>query len=392
MAGGSFRRGASHLFFYGAAAVALVAAMSPASADKSVHLPGASIEPLTFAALEGWRDDDQAAAFGSFLKSCKAILGGSKATREARPVFGGLYNACVKAQAAGHLNAEQARAFFESHFHPVRIAPSGDKDGFFTGYYETVIEGARKPNAEYNVPVYRLPANPALASADRIAIEDGLLAGKGLEICWLKNPVDAFFAQIQGSARVKLAGGETMRIGYAGRNGLPYTAVGKFLIDRGIYTKEEMSMDKIRAFMEANPDEGRELRRKNHSYVFFREVSLGKDEHSGGGQGVELTPLRSLAVDRSIHAYGTPIWIDAKLPIASEKPETPFRHLAIAQDTGTAIIGAARADIFFGSGEDIGTIAGRIKQPGRFVMLVPNGVELTAGPAPAPVPKPRPTP
>jgi len=367
----------------------------PANAEKSIHLPGASIEPLTFAALEGWRDDDQAAAFGSFLKSCKAILGGTKAMREARPVFGGLYNACMKAQAAGHLNAAQARTFFESHFHPVRVAPGGENDGFFTGYYETIVEGARRPSAEFNVPVYKLPSDAALARADRIAIEDGALAGKGLEICWLKNPVDVFFAQIQGSARVKLAGGEVMRIGYAGRNGLPYTAVGEFLIDRGIYSKDEMSMDKIRAFMESNPDEGRELRRKNRSYVFFREVSLGKDEHSGGGQGVELTPLRSLAVDRSIHAYGTPIWIDAKLPIASEKPETPFRHLAIAQDTGTAIIGPARADIFFGSGEEIGRVAGRVKQPGKFVMLVPNGVELSADPAlrkTAPLPKPRPTP
>jgi membrane-bound lytic murein transglycosylase A len=235
-----------------------------------------------------------------------------------------------------------------------------------------------------------MPKSAALATADRLHIEDGLLAGKGLEIVWLKNPVDAFFAQIQGSARIKLAGGEMMRIGYAGRNGLPYTAVGKFLIDRGIYTREEMSMDKIRTWMETNPEEGRELRRKNLSYVFFREVPMGKDEHSTGGQGVELTPLHSIAIDKSIHVYGTPVWIEAQLPIASEKPETPFRHLAIAQDTGTAIIGPARADIFFGSGEDIGLIAGRIKQPGRFIMLVPNGVSVANVSAVAPVPKSRP--
>jgi membrane-bound lytic murein transglycosylase A len=235
-----------------------------------------------------------------------------------------------------------------------------------------------------------MPKSAALATADRLRIEDGLLAGKGLEICWLKNPVDAFFAQIQGSARVKLVGGDMMRIGYAGRNGLPYTAVGKFLIDRGIYTREEMSMDKIRSWMEANPTEGRELRRKNLSYVFFREVPTAKDEHSTGGQGVELTPLHSIAIDKSIHVYGTPVWIEAQLPNGSERPETPFRHLAIAQDTGTAIIGPARADIFFGSGEDIGLIAGRIKQPGRFIMLVPNGVTVANAPPAAPVPKPRP--
>jgi membrane-bound lytic murein transglycosylase A len=270
----------------------------------------------------------------------------------------------------------------------MRIAPAGEPNGFFTGYYETVIEGARKRTDEYKVPVYRMPANAALASADRTRIEEGALAGQGLEICWLKNPVDAFFAQIQGSARVKLAGGDTMRIGYGGRNGLPYTAVGKFLIERGLYTREEMTMEKIREFMEANPDEGRELRRKNRSFVFFRELPLAKDDHSIGGQGVQLTPMHSIAVDKSIHVYGTPVWIEAELPIASEKPVTPFRHLAIAQDTGTAIIGPARADIYFGSGEDIGRVAGRIKQFGKFVMLVPNGVDIESAEVPTPKPKP----
>jgi membrane-bound lytic murein transglycosylase A len=371
-------------------ALSLTAGAMPAAADGIIRIPGATAEPLTFAALNDWPADDHAAAFGAFLKSCKAILAASPAQRAARPMSGGLYQTCQHATAAGRLGRDAARAFFEANFKPMRIVPNGEQDGFFTGYYETVIEGSRRRTSEYNVPIYKMPGSAALATADRLRIEDGLLAGKGLEICWLKNPVDAFFAQIQGSARVKLAGGDTMRIGYAGRNGLPYTAVGKFLIDRGIYTREEMSMDKIRTWMAANPAEGRDLRRKNLSYVFFREVPMAKDEHSTGGQGVELTPLHSIAIDKSIHVYGTPVWIEAQVPIASEKPETPFRHLAIAQDTGTAIVGPARADIFFGVGEEIGLIAGRIKQPGRFVMLVPNGVTVANSPPPAPVPKPRP--
>jgi membrane-bound lytic murein transglycosylase A len=372
--------------------LALIAgAMSAGASDRTVRIPGAQIEPLQFSALSGWNDDDQLAAFHSFLKSCKSIYRGGKAAREGRPVTAGLYGICERAlaiQAKGALDLAQARAFFEKNFQPVRIIPNGETNGFFTGYYETVIEGARKKSAEFNVPVYRAPSQ--VSAYDRTQIEEGALAGKGLEIVWLKNPVDAFFAQIQGSARIKLAGGETMRIGYAARNGLPYTPVGKFLIERGIVTKEEMSMDKIRAFMEANPDEGRELRRKNRSFVFFREMPLGESEHSTGGQGVELTPMRSLAVDRSIHAYGTPIWIEAELPIQSEKPVTPFRHLAIAQDTGTAIVGPARADIFFGSGEELGKIAGRVKQFGRFVMLVPSGVSVSASSAPTPLPAPKP--
>jgi membrane-bound lytic murein transglycosylase A len=370
-----------------AAAALLAAAMSPGFGQK-LQLPSAQVEPLNFAALDGWAQDDQSAAFGAFLKSCKSILNGTPAMRASRPIYGALHAACRRAGAAGHLDSEQARIFFEKNFRPVRIVPAGEPNGFFTGYYETVIEGARKRTDEYKVPVYRMPSNAALARADRTRIEEGALVGQGLEICWLKNPVDAFFAQIQGSARVKLAGGETMRIGYGGRNGLPYTAVGKFLIERGIYTREEMTMEKIREFMEANPDEGRDLRRKNRSFVFFRELPLAKDDHSIGGQGVELTPMHSIAVDKSIHVYGTPVWIEAELPIESEKPVTPFRHLAIAQDTGTAIIGPARADIYFGSGEDIGRIAGRVKQFGKFVMLVPNGVEIESAEVPTPKPKP----
>jgi len=222
---------------------------------------------------------------------------------------------------------------------------------------------------------------------DRAAIEDGALAGQGLEICWLKNPVDAFFGQIQGSMRVKLTNGKMLRLNYAARNGYPYTPVGRWLIEQGIISREDITMDRIRAWMEAHPREAQALRRTNRSYVFFRDTELAAHAPIAGGQGVHLTPLRSLAVDRSIHVYGTPIWIDAELPIKTEKPDTPFRRLLIAQDTGSAIIGPARADIFFGSGEEIGHVAGRIKQRGQFVMLVPNSVKLV-GDSPA-LPAPR---
>jgi membrane-bound lytic murein transglycosylase A len=166
--------------------------------------------------------------------------------------------------------------------------------------------------------------------------------------------------------------------------------VGRELIDRGIISKEEMSMDKIRDWMEANPEEGNELRRKNRSFVFFTETPLRPHEECIGAQGVPLTPWRSLAVDKSIHVYGTPIWVDAELPIESEKPETKFQHLMIAQDTGSAIVGAARADIYFGHGDGISSIAGRIKQYGQFVMLVPRNVSVKGDGAPPPeIPLPR---
>ena len=244
-----------------------------------------------------------------------------------------------------------------------------------------------------------MPANLAgkkstvFSQYDRTEIEKGALAGKGLEICWIKNPVDAFFAQIQGSTRVKLDDGELLRLNYIASNGKPYTPVGRLLIDQGVYTPEEMSMDKIREYMEAHPDEGKALREKNRSFVFFSPTQLGPTDECLGAQGIPLTPWRSIAVDPSIHVYGTPIWIDAKFPLTGDVPEDTFQHLMVAQDTGSAIRGAARADIYFGHGEDIPHIAGRIKQFGKFVMLVPKDVSVS-GTAPekidVPLPRPRP--
>ena len=205
------------------------------------------------------------------------------------------------------------------------------------------------------------------------------------------NAIDAFFAQIQGSVRVRLEDGSMLRLNYDAQNGHPYTAVGRFLIERKIFTREEISMQKIREWMEANPEEGKALRRENKSFVFFRETPLGAEDEPPGAQGIALTPGRSIAVDRNLHTYGMPFFIDAVLPIQSEKPDTKFRRLMIAQDTGGAIIGPARADIYLGAGDEAARAAGRFKQFGRFVMLVPN--ELDPGAARArdvPLPLPRP--
>lgn len=376
----------------------LTAAAEPAAAT---HLRNARIEPLTFAALDGWKNDDLAAAFDTFLKSCGAILNGTKAMRAARPFYGTLFKVCERAVSAGKLDREQARAFFEGNFKPVRVTPAGQTEGFFTGYYETEVDGSRFPSDEYTVPIYAAPADTVkrhqgkvFGDLDRTRIEDGALAGKHLEICYVKDPVDAFFAQIQGSTRVKLDSGKLLRLNYIASNGMPYTPVGKFLIDRGIVSREEMSMDKIRDFMEANPEEGKELRRKDRSFVFFQETPLNEHDEVIGAQGVPLTPGRSLAVDRSMHVFGTPIWVEAEFPIESERPETRFRHLLFAQDTGSAIVGPARADIYFGHGEEISHIAGRIKQHGQFVMLVPQSVAVSgtavAAASDIPLPKPRP--
>lgn len=365
--------------------------------SSALKLQNAKVETLDFSAMAGWKDDDHAAAYGSFLKSCTAILRGTKQMRAARPIYGALFNVCERTKAAGALDRNASRAFFETNFKPVRLAQQGQTEGFYTGYYETEVEGSRVQTAEYNVPIYAAPASTVkkkqskvFAEFDRTRIEEGALNGKKLEICYVKSPIDLFFAQIQGSTRVKLDGGSMLRLNYVASNGHPYTPVGRFLIDRGIIAKEDMSMDRIRDWMVANPEEGKELRRKNRSFVFFRETDLRDHEECIGAQGIPLTPGRSLAVDKKIHVYGTPIWVDADLPIESEKPETKFQRLLVAQDTGSAIIGPARADIYFGTGDRLGSIAGRIKQFGQFVMLVPRSVELKGSGDDIPLPKPRP--
>ena len=399
---------------WGAALILLGAASAaPAETRKQLKISNAQIVPVVWQQIEGWAEDDHEAAFATFLISCKAILAGSKSSRPGRPMYAGLHDVCRKAVEFKARKPGDARAFFEQNFRPVRISPLGEPDGFITGYYEPIVEGVRAQADGYDHPLYRKP--PSLSSGrmvvasaaaqkrgkkkvrkrrsvpfyERAAIDDGALAGRNLEICWLKDPIDSFFAHIQGSVRVRLEDGETLRLNYTAANGHPYVAVGKFLIQRNIISKDEMSMDRIRDWMERNPEEGKDLRRKNKSYVFFRETNLASNEEPTGAQGISLTPGRSIAVDRNLHVYGTPFFISGMLPLDSEQQMTPFRRLMVAQDTGGAIIGPARADIYFGAGDEAGSVSGRLRHNGRFVMLVPNGL---MGGAPEEVPLPRPKP
>lgn len=360
-------------------------------------LAGARLEPVAFSDLDGWTTDDHAAAFATFRASCAALktppaeVGPASVPTLAR----GLRHACA---AAGRLGPDAptshlARLFFEVNFRAWRVIPDGGAGGYFTGYYEPEVEGALQPGGGFDVPVYGRPpdlvmtgpgATPNSGPAfrregdalvpyhDRAAIEDGALAGRGLEIVWLRDPIDLFFMQIQGSARVRLPDGRILRLGYDGFNGQPYLPVGRLLIQRGLVPREEMSMARIRAFMEADPVAGRALRRENPTFTFFKVLPLGIDTGAMGAQGVPLTAGRSMAVDRKLHTYGTPIFVEADLPLSADGTAEPFRRLMIAQDTGSAIVGPARADLFFGAGDAAGAVAGRIRHRGTFTMLVPR--------------------
>jgi membrane-bound lytic murein transglycosylase A len=378
-----------------------------------LRIPNSSFEALAWHEIKGWIEDDHAEAFSAFLASCKPILRSSAKMRGERgETFNALFEVCGRAVGAVPLDEASARNFFEQNFRPIRLTAQGETEGFFTGYYEPVVEGARWPSDVYTTPLYRRPPNlvtqrlrrsggkgkagkrtvkrATAAYYDRTQIEDGAIAGRDLEIVWLKDPIDAFFAEIQGSVRVRLEDGKVIRLNYADKNGHPYFAVGSVLIQRGVVTREEISMQKIRDFMEKNPEDGKELRRMNRSYVFFRETDLGEHDEAIGAQGISLTAARSIAVDRKIHTYGMPVFVNALLPIVSEKPDTWFRRLMVAQDTGGAIIGPARADIYLGAGDEAARAAGRFKHNGQFVMLIPNELDPEDEALGMPLPQPRP--
>jgi membrane-bound lytic murein transglycosylase A len=340
------------------------------------------------------------------------------ALANSRPVQSALEQVCARAVRAGRLDPKAARLFFEANFVPVRIRKLGDPSGFLTGYYEPIVDGSRFPTREFTVPLYRRPRDlvaPGVAPGapfpntgqafrqtptgdlvpyyDRGEIEDGALDGQHLEICWLRSAADALSVQIEGSARVRLEDGTLLRISYDAHNGYPFVPVSRLLIERRLVAREEMSIQRIREWMHNNPDEAKTVRRQNRQVVFFRMAGLNDDTEAIGAQGIPLTAGRSIAVDKALHAYGTPFFIEADLPLPGAPSQSPFRRLMIAQDTGSAIVGPARADLFFGAGEEAGKLAGRIQQSGRFAMLVPRelGSSVTSASVPLPPTKPVPS-
>lgn len=393
---------------------ALGAGPGPARADAAPLFPQAVLEPTRFAALPGWAGDDHAKALTTFRRSCGALVRKPDLVTPARPIFTALRPICARAARLPKKPGDAvARRFFETEFRPYVITAPDKPDGFLTGYYEPEVEGSRTRSDVFATPLHARPKDLIIETPpgggpptnksgafrevdgarvpyfDRAAIEDGALGDKAGVVAWIRDPADAFFAHIQGSVRVRLPDGEVLRLNYDGHNGQPYTPIGRLLIERGLVPREKMSMDAIRAYIAAHPAEGRELMRQNRSYVFFRIAhELSAEDGAVGAQGLPLTAGRSLAVDKAIHVYGTPFFIDAELPTGPDGANEPFERLMIAQDTGSAIIGPARGDIFFGAGLEAGTMAGRVQHPGRFVLLLPRALDPAR--LRVPLPKPRP--
>lgn len=336
------------------------------------------LTPATYSQLPGWQEDAHAEALQTLRISCEAFVKKPGAQLHGQGVLaapGELWkNLCASAQSPVLQDDKSARQFFESWFAPYQASNRGKREGLFTGYYEPTLRGSLTRTELYRFPVYSLP--PDLNSEPyytRAQIDAGALANKGLEIAWVEDPVALFFLQIQGSGRIELDNGELVRIGYAGKNNQPYVAIGKVLVERGELTKESASLFTIRQWLKDHPDEAQALMEQNPSYVFFR---INEQEDPLGAQGVGLTPERSIAIDPRFIPYGMPVFLDTVLPFSEM---IPYRRLMIAQDTGGAIRGPVRADIFFGRGARAEWLAGNMKQRGTYTLLIPKVMAAQLG-------------
>jgi membrane-bound lytic murein transglycosylase A len=344
--------------------------LSCATTATGPHAGVAELTALDWSEVPGWAEDDHAAAYATFLASCAAVV---RAPAGDEKLVGttALKSVCERALDHGPLEDAAARQLFEESFAPMRISAPGETDGLITAYYVPIFAGSRTATPEFSAPMYGKPKRAEDLTLTREQIETGALAGEGLELLYT-DPIDAFFAQVQGSARVRLEDGSLHKLEYTAKTDQPYTSIGRVLVERGEVPREEMSMQRLRAWMTEHPDGAIELRRQNRAFVFFSDSLASEGEEGIGAQNLPLTPRRSIAVDSKLHAYGTPFFISAELPVATEEPTTPFRQLMIAMDTGTAIVGPARADIYWGVGDAAAEVAGRVKQRGTFYLLVPR--------------------
>jgi len=362
----------------------------PPAEVPSAKVPQPVLRASTWDAIDGWRDDDPRAAWDAFLAGCGTLRN--------QPTWQGVCSAAALLQ---DLSPDTLRGFFETSFTPYQVINGDGSDtGLITGYYEPLLYGSRTPSKRYQYPIYGAPDDlltidlgniyPELKSMrlrgrldadtrrvipyfDRGQIENGAAPLAGKEIVWVDDPIELFFLQIQGSGRVKLDTGETIRLGYADQNGYPYRSIGRRLVDSGELPLEKASMDGIKEWAARNPDKLRELLDYNASYVFFRELPVNAAVGPIGALGVPLTAQRSLAVDARTVPLGAPVFLATTWP----NSDKPLKQLMLAQDTGGAIRGGVRADFFWGFGDQAAFHAGSMRQTGKMWVLLPNGYVLS---------------
>ena len=361
--------------------------------------------PVSYDAVPGWKEDDHLAAFQAFLVSSARLekLAAEGSGYLGQQPSGALLSVARRARVERDRvrSAADARQFFESHFKPHVVRHDGPKS-LFTGYYEPVLPGSRQRGAEYAWPLLRRPEDlvnivpesargqaavqlthgrlsgqDVVPYATREEIESGALDGQGLEFMWLKDPVDVFFLHVQGSGVIAFEDGRQTRVTYDGKNGHPYTSVGRYLIEEGLFPEAEMSLEALKVWLKARPEDARHAMWQNKSYIFFRELRADEPASALGVMEIPLTAGRSMAVDTSYHEIGMPIYVSVP-GLHTFDGGAGLRRLMIAQDVGSAIRGPERADLFYGTGDEAGLKAGETIHPGQFHVLKPRPVEAEA--------------
>ncbi len=392
------------------AAVLLLAGCSnlglpqPDATTSPVETATLNLSQVGFDKLGGWNAENFTEALPVLIRSCAVIdkkdAKAAVGSNERMGTYGDWQKICKDARLIRPDNKIEAKYFFESRFVAYQAADHTETEGLFTGYYEPELKGRWGAEAEYQIPIYsrpldlvsidlgdfreeyagtqlagRLTDNKVVPFYSRAEINKGALRGRGLEILWVADPVEAFFLHIQGSGRVRLPDGSHVRVGYAGRNGRRYTSIGRELVAKGVMPLKDVTAPAIMDWLRAYPAAGSELMNKNESFVFFRVI---EGDGPIGAQGIALTPGRSLAIDRAFLPLGIPLWLDTTDPI----DERPLRRVMLAQDTGSAIKGPVRGDVFWGFGETAAKRAGLMKQRGRYYLLLPKAAELVSPASP----------
>lgn len=319
--------------------------------------------------ISGWQKDAIEEALPAFVRSCKATYNPRSAAAAELVDESALSLACNQAE---RTSLTEARTFFETHFEPYQLTTPAREEGMLTGYYVPLIAGSMKPDVRYRWPVYGVP--PDLEDRrphdSRAEIDAGALTNKAPIELWVDDPIMLFFMQIQGSGRAQLPDGSVVTLQYAGQNGHPYTPIGRVLVERGELTSEEVSLQSIRQWLKDHPAQAQEVMQQNESYVFFKRNP--SSDMPKGGQGISLTAERSLAVDTTQIPYGLPVFLDAETGHGDDSSHAGIQQLVITQDTGGAIKGPLRGDLFFGAGADAESHAGSLKHPAEWVLLVPK--------------------
>jgi membrane-bound lytic murein transglycosylase A len=320
---------------------------------------------MELTALPGWQDDASQDALPALLASCAVIK--TLSSDQALGIGGSPTEWTEPCAAIRQSNDELAlRQTMATQF--VALDPGAGTSALVTGYYEPELSGSRTKDAAHPYPLYRLPPDPT--QYDRAQIEGGALTGKKLELLWVSDRVEAFFLQVQGSGRVRLENGEVVRVGFAGTNERPYVSIGKAMVDAGIMTKEQASLQSIRAYLNGHPDEIDGWLHKNPRYVFFKESKADANAGPIGALQVPLTAGRSVAVDPAFVPLGLPVWLDTTQPVTN----APLQRLVVAQDKGSAIKSPGRIDLFWGAGHEAEAMAGPMRQQGTYWVIVPRSV------------------